>query len=375
MHTGAGSWLTFAALLLLSACGGGEKDTAAAVTAGEEKVLHVFNWADYIGKSTIADFETRTGIKAIYDTYDSNEVLETKLLTGRTGYDIVFPTSTFMERQIKAGVFLRLDKSKLPNLSNMDPDIMERVAAHDPGNDHSINYMWGTTGIGYNPAMVKKALGTDRIDSWAAVFDSAVASKLAKCGITWLDAPEDVVGSARIYQGGDPNSEQPEHLAETEQLLRNVRPYVRYFHSSQQVNDLATGEICVSLSWNGLIIQARSRGAMAETPVEIVYAIPDEGAYLWFDMVAIPADAPHPGNAHAFLNFLMEAEVIAAISNDIGYANGNAASLQFLEEALRNDPAVYPPDEIRAGLYRTVAFSPEYSRELNRAWTRIKTGQ
>ncbi|MGH7178922.1 MAG: polyamine ABC transporter substrate-binding protein, partial [Tepidisphaeraceae bacterium] len=340
-----------------------------------DKVLHVYNWSDYIGRTTIADFEAQTGIKVSYDTYDSNEVLETKLLTGRTGYDVVFPSGNFMQRQIRAGVFLKLDKSKLPNLSNMDPDIMRRVAANDPGNDYAINYTWGTTGIGFNPAMVRNVLGTDRIDSWAAVFDPAIASKLAKCGISMLDAPEDVIGSARIFQGRDPNSESPADLSASEELLTSVRPYVRYFHSFQQVNDLASGEICVALSWNGHVLQARARGAAAANPVEVAYVVPIEGAYLWFDMAAIPADAPHPENAHAFLNFLMDPQVIANISNDIGYANGNAASLPFVRDQLRNDPAVFPPDGIRAKLHPTVEFTPAYSRELNRAWTRIKTGQ
>ena len=251
--------LAFAAIAALAACGGKAEEKTADAGRAEAKVLNVFNWADYIGKDTIADFEAKTGIKVTYDTYDSNEILETKLLTGHTDYDIVVPTQTFAERMIKAGVFRKLDKSKLPNLSNMDADIMRRVAVSDPGNEYLINYMWGTTGIGYNPTMVKKALGTDRIDSWSALFDPKVAAKLAKCGITMLDAPEDVFDSVRIFQGHDPNSEKPEDLAEAEALLMKVRPYVRYFSSSQHVNDLASGEICVSLSWSGLIYQARSR--------------------------------------------------------------------------------------------------------------------
>ncbi len=265
MRASAGSLVAFATLLLLSACGGREERAAGQGQASEEKVLHVYNWADYIGQTTIADFEAKTGIKVTYDTYDSNEVLETKLLTGHTGYDVVFPAQNFLERLNKADVFLKLDKSKLPNLENMDPEIMRHVAGNDPGNEHSINYMWGTTGIGYNPRMVRQALGTDRIDSWDALFNPAVASKLAKCGITMLDAPEDVFEAARIYLGLDPNSERAEDLAAAEKLLSRVRPYVRYFHSSQHVNDLATGEICVSLSWNGLVLQARARGAAAST--------------------------------------------------------------------------------------------------------------
>ena len=360
----------------LAACGGkADGKKAADADGAEAKVLNVFNWADYIGKDTIADFEAKTGIKVTYDTYDSNEVLETKLLTGHTDYDVVVPTQTFAQRMIKAGVFRKLDKSKLPNLSNMDADIMRRVAAGDPGNEYLINYMWGTTGIGYNPQMVRKALGTDRIDSWSALFDPKVAARLAKCGISLLDAPEDVFDSVRIYQGHDPNSESPEDLAEAEALLMKVRPYVRYFSSSQHVNDLASGEICVSLSWSGLIYQARARGATAATPVQVTYAIPGEGADIWFDIVAIPADAPHPDNAQVFLNYLMDPKVIAGVSNEIGYANGNAASLPFVNADLKGDPLVYPPEEVRKRLYTSIAHTPEFSREQNRAWTRVKTGQ
>lgn len=366
--------LLAAAFAMLAGCGGGSDDTDHGARS-EEKVLFVYNWADYIGQTTIADFEAKTGIKVTYDTYDSNEVLETKLLTGRTGYDVVVPTGNFLERLVKAGVFLKLDKSMLPNLSYMDLEIVQRVADHDPGNEHSINYMWGTTGIGYNPRMVEKALGADRIDSWDAVFDPAVAAKLAKCGISMLDSPEDVFDAARIYLGRDPNSEKAEDLAAAEELLKKVRPYVRYFHSSQHVNDLASGEICVSLSWSGLILQARSRGAAAATPVEVAYVIPKEGTTIWFDLVAIPADAPHPGNAHAFLNFLMEPEVIADVSNEIGYANGNVASLPFISDALRNDPGVYPTEEVRKSLHRAGLKSQAFSRDQNRAWTRVKTGQ
>jgi len=368
--------LAFVAIAAMAACGGkAEENKTADAARAEAKIVNVFNWADYIGKDTIADFEAKTGIKVTYDTYDSNEVLETKLLTGHTDYDVVVPTQTFAQRMIKAGVFRKLDKSKLPNLANMDADIMRRVAAGDPGNQYLINYMWGTTGIGYNPQMVKKALGTDRIDSWSALFDPKVAARLAKCGISLLDAPEDVFDSVRIYQGHDPNSESPGDLAEAEALLMKVRPYVRYFSSSQHVNDLASGEICVSLSWSGLIYQARARGATAATPVQVTYAIPGEGADIWFDIVAIPADAPHPDNAQVFLNYLMDPKVIAGVSNEIGYANGNAASLPFVNADLKGDPLVYPPAEVRKRLYTSIAHTPEFSREQNRAWTRVKTGQ
>jgi putrescine transport system substrate-binding protein len=366
--------LLVAAVVWVAACGG-KKEEAAEAPKPEEKVLFVYNWSDYIGETTIAEFEAKTGIKVTYDVFDSNEVLETKLLAGKTGYDVVVPSANFLERQIQAGVFLPLDKSKLPNLVNMDPDIMQRVAAHDAGNDHSINYLWGTTGVGYNPDLVKKALGTDTLDSWSAVFDPAIAKKLAKCGISMLDAPSEVMDSALIYLGRDPNSEKAEDLAAAEELLMKVRPYVRYFHSSQYINDLATGEICVSLGWSGDVLQARDRGAEAEKPVRVAYTIPKEGAIMWFDMLAIPTDAPHPGNAHEFLNFIMDPAVAAGISNYVAYANGNAASLPLVSEDLRNDPSVYPTPEVKQKLHAHLAESQEFSRDLNRAWTRVRTGQ
>jgi putrescine transport system substrate-binding protein len=375
VRAGPYSGLSFIAVLLLSACSGGNEDSTGKAREPVENVLHVYNWADYIGPTTVADFEARTGIKVTYDTYDSNELVETKLLTGRTGYDVVFPTSTIVGRMAKVGVFLKLDKARLPNLSNLDPEAMRQVAINDPGNEHAIAYMWGTTGIGYSPAMVKKVLGTDTIDSWSAVFDPATASRLAKCGITMLDAPEDVIETAEIYLGGDPGNEDLGELAAAEELLTNVRPYVHAFDTTQHPSALASGEICVSLSWSGLMHQARARGASAATPVEIAYVIPREGAPLYFDTVAIPADAPHPDNAHAFLNFLMEPEVIAEVTNDIGYANANSASLPFVDAVLRDDPSVYPSEAAREKLHVSRARSQQYSRELNRAWTRIKTGQ
>ena len=368
--------LFVAAVAMLAACGGKkEEGTVAEAPKPEDKVLFVYNWSDYIGEKTIADFEAKTGIKVTYDVFDSNEVLETKLLAGKTGYDVVVPSANFLERQIKAGVFMKLDKSKLPNLVNMDPEIMQRVALHDPGNEHSVNYLWGTTGIGYNPDLVKKALGTDTIDSWSAIFDPANAKKLAKCGISMLDAPSEVMDSALIYLGRDPNSEKAEDLAAAEEVLMKVRPYVRYFHSSQYINDLATGEICVSLGWSGDALMARTRGGEATKPVNVAYSIPKEGAIMWFDMLAIPADAPHPNNALEFLNFIMEPQQAAGISNYVSYANGNLASLPFVDDAIKNDPSVYPTDEVKKKLHPHLAESQEFSRDLNRAWTKVRTGQ
>ena len=369
-------WPVVVAGMLLAACGGKkEAGTATEAPAPEEKAVSVLNWSDYIGETTIADFQEATGIKVTYDVFDSNEVLETKLLAGRSGYDIVVPTAPFLERQIKAGVFLKLDKSKLANLSNMDPEIMQRVAAHDPGNQYSITYLWGTIGLGYNPDMVKKALGTDTIVSWSAILDPVNAAKLAKCGITMLDAPTDVFGSVAIYLGLDPNSEKPEDLKAVEVALMKVRPHIRYFHSSSYINDLAAGEICVALGWSGDVLQARDRGAAASKPVRVSYAIPKEGAINYFDMLAIPADAPHPDNAHAFLNYMMDPQAIAKVTNKVRFANGNSAALQYVDEAIKNDPNIYPSAEIRARLHPDLSESQAFSRELNRAWTRIRSGQ
>jgi len=365
-----------AILTMLAACGGKpEQEGTGDAAAPEDKVLYVLNWSDYIGETTIADFEAQTGIQVTYDVFDSNEVLETKLLAGRSGFDVVVPTAPFLERQIKAGVFLKLDKTKLPNLVHMDPEIVERTALHDPGNEHSITYLWGTVGIGYNVDMVKKALGTDSIDSWSAIFEPGNAAKLAKCGITMLDSPTDVFAAVLIYKGLDPNSEKPEDLAVIEETLMKVRPHIKYLHSSSYINDLASGEICVALGWNGDVLQARDRGAEAATPVRVAYAIPKEGAISYFDMLAIPADAPHPGNAHAFLNYMMEPAVIAKVTNKVRFANGNAASLPLISAEVRDDPAIFPGPEVRATLHQDLAESPEFSREMNRAWTRIRTGQ
>jgi putrescine transport system substrate-binding protein len=252
---------------------------------------------------------------------------------------------------------------------------MRMIAIDDPGNQHAISYMWGTTGLGYNPGLLKKAIGTDSIDSWAVLFDPAIASMLARCGITLIDSPEDIFDAAEIYLGTDTSNENLDELAAAEALVMAIRPYVRSIDSTQHINALATGDTCLALSWNNLMLQARDRGAAAANPVALAYSIPKEGATLWFDAVAIPLDAPHPGNAHAFLNFLMEPEVIAAISNYIGSANGNRAAAPYLDAKLRNDPSVYPSPETRQTLHPSKMRSLEYSRAVNRAWTRIKTGQ
>jgi putrescine transport system substrate-binding protein len=369
-------WFSRIVLFVLSiavaACG--EHESPGATSEGGQPVVHVYNWVDYVAESTIRDFEARTGIKVVYDVYDSNEVLQTKLLVGHSGYDVVFPAGGLNYRLAQAGILTKLDKSKLPNYGNLDPEIMRLVAANDPDNAYAIPYLRGTTGIGYNPDRVQQVLGTRTIDSLAAIFDPTTASRLAQCGITWLDAPPDMFSLALIYLQRDPNSEKPEDVAAAEALLTRARPYVRYFHSSQHVNDLASGEVCVSVGWSGGIQQARVRGAEAATPVDVVYVIPKEGAPLWCDMAAIPIDAPHPANAYAFLNYLMEPRVIAEITNTVGQASGNAAATQYVDAAIRDDPSIYMGDEVMERLTIDRALSDEHVRTLWRAWNRIRTG-
>ncbi|MFO1377329.1 MAG: polyamine ABC transporter substrate-binding protein [Steroidobacteraceae bacterium] len=365
--------------LLVAGCGGKKDETPAgegtASPAAEEQVLNVYNWSDYIDKSTIPEFQKRTGIKVVYDVFDSNEVLETKLLTGKTGYDVVVPSASFLERQIKAGVFMKLDRSKLTNFRDLDADLMKRVALHDPGNQYAVPYLWGTTGIGYNVDKVKKALGDVPVDSWALLFDPKNAAKLEGCGLVLLDAPSEVVDSALIYLGKDPNSENADDLKAVEELLMKIRPYVRYLHSSQYINDLANGEICAALGWSGDVFQAKSRAEEAGKGVHVGYSIPKEGAIMWFDMLAIPADAKHPDNAHKFINYLLEPAVIAKVSNYVAYANPNALATAMVDEAVRKNPAIYPNDEVRQKLFPHLAESSEFSRLLNRSWTRFRTGQ
>ena len=343
--------------------------------AADEKILNVYNWSDYIAEDTISNFEERTGIKVNYDVFDSNEVLEAKLLAGTSGYDVVVPTASFMERQIKAGVFGKLERSKLANYGNLDAAILERVAAHDPGNEHAIPYMWGTTGFGYDINKVEAALPGAPVDSWRMIFDPEVVSKLSGCGVTVLDAPTEVFANLMAFLGRDPNGESVEDVRLFEEHLMKIRPQFKYFHSSQNINDLANGEICVAMGWSGDMLIARDRAAEAEQGVEIAYTIPREGAVIWFDNLAIPSDAPHPENAHLFLDYIMEPEVAAAISNYVFYANANSASLPHVEDEVKTDPGIYPSDAVKANLFPDLADSAKFTRLLTRAWTRVKTGQ
>jgi len=370
------------AALAVSGCGrkSGEPGPDAASggatgAAAEPKVLNVYNWSDYIDPAVIEAFQKETGITVSYDVFDSNEVLETKLLTGNSGYDVVVPSAYFLERQIAAGVFRKLDKSRLPNLANMDPELQSRAAAHDPGNEHGVVYMWGTTGIGYDAAKVKAIMPDAPVDSWSLVFDPAIVAKFKACGVSVLDDPTDIVATVLLWLGKDPNSQSPEDLKLAEEKLLAIRPFIRTIHSSQYIEDLANGEVCIAVGYSGDVLQAQDRAEEAGKEAEIEYSIPREGALMWFDTLAIPADAPHPGNAHAFINYLMRPEVAAANSNFVYYANANAAATSLVDEELRSDPGIYPTPEVKARLQPNLSKSADFTRLLNRSWTRFTTGR
>jgi putrescine transport system substrate-binding protein len=348
----------------------------APASAQGERVVNVYNWSDYIDPGVLEDFTKETGIKVKYDTFDTNDMLETKLLAGRTGYDVVVPTAYFLARQIKAGVFQKLDKSKLPNLGNQWDEIAKRLATYDPGNEYAVNYMWGTTGIGYNVAKVKELLGLDaRIDSWDVVFKPEILAKFKDCGVHFLDSSDDVFAAALRYLKLDPNSKAPADFEKAAELLMKVRGFVRKFHSSEYLNAIASGEICLVLGYSGDIKQAQKRAVEAKNGIEIGYAIPKEGAQLWFDNLAIPKDARNVAEAHAFIDFLLRPQVAARNSNVISYANGNAASRPFVDKAIIEDKTVYPDEATMATLYTISSHDQQTQRLMNRLWTRVKTGK
>ncbi|RWQ61518.1 polyamine ABC transporter substrate-binding protein [Mesorhizobium sp.] len=341
----------------------------------QDRVVNVYNWSDYIDSSIIEDFTKETGIKVTYDTFDSNELLETKLLAGGSGYDVVVPTANFLARQIQAGVFQKLDKSKLPNISNMWDVVSERTTKYDPGNEYSINYMWGTVGLGYNVKKVQEALGTDKIDSWDVFFNPEKLAKLKDCGVYVLDSPSDILPNAFKYLGIDPETTSPDDFAKAEEVMLKIRPYIRKFHSSEYINALANGDICLAVGWSGDVFQARDRATEANQGVEIGYSVPKEGAEMWFDQMAIPADAPHVAEAHEFLNYMMKPQVIAKASNFVFYANGNKASQQFIDKEILEDPAIYPDEATLAKLFTIAPYDSKTQRVVTRTWTRIVTGQ
>jgi len=354
-------------LACLAACTGG--------ATANEPVLNVYNWSDYIAPGVVDDFEREYGIKVNYDVFDSNEVLETKMLMGHSDFDVVVPSGPFLQRQIPAGVYQKLNKALLPNLRYVDKEVAAVTAVYNAGNDYGVTYMWITSGPGYNVAQIHARMPNAPVDSLRMIFDPAVVSKFQDCGVAMLDTPTEMLGAALLYLGRDPNSESRADLKAAEHVLMAIRPYIRYVHSSRYIDDLANGEICLAMGWSGDVKQAHDRTQEAGRGIELAYRIPKEGAMRNFDMVAIPADAPHVKNAHLFINFLLRPDIAARNSNFLKYANGDDPAAQNLLPAVRNDPGVYPPLDVRARLVPELAKSPQFTRLLNRMWTRFKTGQ
>jgi putrescine transport system substrate-binding protein len=349
---------------------------ATGAAAQEQRVVNVYNWSDYVDPKVLEEFTQETGIKVVYDTYDNNEIVETKLLAGKSGYDIVVPSGPFVQRLIGAKVFQKLDKSKLPNLSNMWPEIQERLAVYDPGNQYAVNYMWGTTGIGINVKKVREALGSDvPLNTWDLVMKPELASKLKSCGIYMLDSPEDLFPGVLAYLGLNPDSKRNEDLQKAGDALFRIRGNIQKFHSSEYINALANGDICVAVGYSGDILQAKARADEAKNGVEIRYIIPREGALMWFDSFVIPADAQNVDEAHEFINYMMRPEVAAANTNYVSYASGNQAAKKHVDPEILEDPGIYPDEATFKRLFTNTAYDPRSQRTVTRLWTRVKTGR
>jgi putrescine transport system substrate-binding protein len=370
MHGRRLSWIAILGLSAISMLGCGSSGPA-----GREAGLNLYTWSDYLAPDTIASFERQTGIKVHVSYFDTNETLEARVLTGSSGFDVVVPTAPYMQRQIRSGAYRPLDKKMLPNLVNLDPAIMARVAVNDPGNAHGIVYAWGTYGIAYNAKLAAAALPNVPLDSWGLVFDPAYAAKLAPCGISFLDAPAGVVRLVLKYMGRDPNAPGPQDLADAATVLSKIRPYIRNIDSSNDIEALANGDVCAALTYNGTFVQARNRARDAKNGIALLYLIPKEGSLLWFDMLVIPRDAPHVDNAHLFLNYLMNPQVIANITNFIGNANANSAATPLLDASTMADPAIYPPPDQQQRLFVQVEDPPERMRAITRVWQKFKTAQ
>jgi putrescine transport system substrate-binding protein len=340
-----------------------------------ENALNIYNWADYIDPDVLEDFARETGIIVTYEMMDSNQLLETKLVAGRTGYDVVFPSASFLDRQIKAGIYRKLDKPRLPNLRNLDPDITGKLGNFDPGNEYSAIYMWGTSGVAYNDATLKAVMPDAPVNSFAMFYDPRVVSRFAECGVSVLDAPSEVIATVLLYLGKDANSELPEDLAAAEAVLMSIRPYIRTINSSSYIEDLASGEICLALGWSGDVLQAQARTEEAGKPFRIEYRLPREGAVMFFDSMAIPADAEHVQNAHLFINYMLRAEVAAANSRFVGFPNGNLASKPRIPMELMADKDFFPPPEVQKKLVPDLPESARYIKQLSRTWTRFRAGQ
>jgi putrescine transport system substrate-binding protein len=365
----------------LAACGGGKEGAApaageGAAPAGGSKTVNVYNWSDYIAEDTNANFEKATGVTVTYDVFDSNEVLEAKLLAGSSGYDVVVPTLNFLGRQIRAGVFLPLDKARIPNIANLDPEMMKRIEKQDPGNRYAVPYMWGTTGIGYNVDKIKAIFGnTDVTNSWDLVFKPENLAKLKDCGVTFLDTPSEIVPIALNYLGQDPNSTDPKVIDKAAALLKTIRPSIGQFHSSSYIDAMANGDTCLVVGWSGDVIQARDRATEAGNGVNIAYSIPKEGAPLWFDMLSIPKDAKNVDNAYAYINYLLDPQVMANNSDFISYPNAIPKAKDLMNKDITGDPTIYPPPEVAAKLFTFAIIPPEVDKQYTRLWTDLKTNK
>jgi putrescine transport system substrate-binding protein len=341
----------------------------------EDQTVNIYNWSDYVAEDTLANFTKATGIKVVYDVYDSMETLEAKVYAGSSGYDVIVPTDRNLQRMIQAGVLMPLDKSKLPNDKHQWSVISDRLASYDPGNKYAEDYMWGTVGVGYNVDKIKQAMPDAPLDSWAMVFDPKIVSKFKDCGVYFLDSPDDVIPSALAYLGLDPNSKSEADLDKAAKALEAVTPYVQKFHSSEYIDGLANGDICMAIGYSGDVFQARDRANEANNGVHIDYAIPKEGALLWFDSMAILKDAPHPDNALAFINYMMDPKVAAANTDFVSYPNGSLDAQQYVDKDVLSDPKIYPPKEILDKTFTTTPLDQNTQRLVTRLWTSIKTGQ
>lgn len=372
--------LSVAICTLLAACGGGEKPADGTAeegnsSGGGDKVVNMYNWSDYIAEDTMANFEKDTGIKVVYDVMDANETLEAKIMAGSTGYDIVVPSLQFLARQSKAGVYQEIDRSKLSNYGNLDPELMALIARTDPDNKFGVPYLYGFTGIGYNVEKVKAALGDVPADSWDMVFKPEVASKLKGCGIMALDTPTELVPIALNYIGEDPNSQDPAVIAKAAPLLKTLNANIRTFHSSQYIDAVANGDVCVAIGWSGDVFQARDRAEEAGQGITVGFEIPKEGAPIFFDMLAIPKDAKNLDNAYAFIDYLLKPDVMAGISSYVSYGNVVKDSLPLIDESVRTNPGVYPSDEMMKKIFPLEPLTPEVSRQYTDMWSAMKSGQ
>jgi len=374
---GRTSWLALSLAILCSGCSREPPPTAstAATDGAGARVVNVYNWGDYIAPGVLEEFEVATGIRVNYDIFDSQEMLETKLLAGRSGYDVVVVSGHFLERLVPAGAFRKLDPRQLPSRGNLDAELMAKFAQYDPGNAHAVGYTWGTVGIGYDESKLRELAPGAPTDSWSLVYDPAIVQRMVPCGVSVVDSPSDVIGTVLAWTGHDANRPTPEQLQLAERTLLTVRPYLRKIDTGNQINDLAGGTICLMVTWSTNVQVARNRAREAGVEADFRYVVPKEGSVAWFDSLAVPADAPHPEAAHAFIEFMLRPDIAARNASYIGSASMNAAATPLVDASLRDDPGVYPPAELRARLQPLRARSQAQSREENRVWARFRSGE